>query len=108
MYDKAKKSNKPEDWKRFRTFRNVVRRELDQSHTNYVNSILNVENLKTVPKKFWSYVKAKKRDSAGIPPLQTDNGPADTSKSKAEALNTQYQSVFTVEDTSSIPSMTLW
>ena len=35
--------------------------------------------------------------------MKTDKGPAINNKMKAEALNAQYQSVFTQEDTTNIP-----
>ena len=54
-------------------------------------------------KKFWHFINSQKKDSGGIPTLKTDKGLATTSVDKAEALNKQYQSVFTKEDFSTIP-----
>ena len=71
-------------------------------HDEYIGSILN-NSLKERPKKFWSYISSMKKDTNGIPTLKTDKGPAINSKMKAEALNVQYQSVFTQEDTTNIP-----
>ena len=49
------------------------------------------------PKQFWSFIKSLKKDSSGIPTLK-DNGILITdSKQKAELLNRQYQSQFTIE-----------
>ena len=57
-------------------------------------------------KKFWQFINSQKKDSGGIPTLKTDSGLATTSTQKADALNSQYQnyqSVFTEEDTTTIP-----
>ena len=59
---------------------------------------------KEKPKRFWSYIKAKKQESTGVAPLKNIDGFIhSSSQSKAEILNAQFQSVFTVEDLSSMP-----
>lgn len=105
VYNRAKRTGKPEDWQTFRSLRNHIRRELDKAQNTYIQGILNMDNLKSAPKRFWSFVAAKKKDTVGIPPLTTPNGLACSAKRKAETLNAQYSSVFTREDTSSIPAM---
>ncbi|CAG2216659.1 unnamed protein product [Mytilus edulis] len=55
-----------------------------------------------VGKKFWQYVKSKKRDSCGIASLIVQIG---DSKGKAEAHNHKFVSVFTDENTSSQPKL---
>lgn len=62
-------------------------------------------NLKENPRKFWQHIKDAKQESTGIPPLKSEEGFIQSdNKAKAEILNTQFQSVYTKEDTSSIPS----
>jgi len=80
-----------------------VKAKMKKSHEDYIGGILD-NSLKERPKKFWSYISSLKKDTNGIPTLKTDNGPATDSKMKATALNYQYQSVFTKEDTSNIPT----
>ena len=59
--------------------------------------------LKEKPKKFWSYIKSKKQDQLGIPPLNVNRKVLTDTISKAEALSNHFQQIFTSEDLSSIP-----
>ena len=55
-------------------------------------------------KKFYKFLKNGKRDSSGVPPLTNKQGKTITdTKGKAEVINEQYQSVFTKENSQSIP-----
>lgn len=49
------------------------------------------------PKKFWSYVRSCKLEDNGIPLLRYGNKLCTSDKSKAEALNSYFYSVFTQE-----------
>ena len=49
-------------------------------------------------KCFWQNIKAKRRDSAGIAILKSNDKEFTTPKKKADSLNEQYDSVFTLED----------
>ena len=102
LWNKAKRSKADKDWESFRNLRKAVKTKMKKLHDEYIGSILD-NSLKERPKKFWSYISSMKKDANGIPTLKTDKGPAINSKMKAEALNAQYQSVFTKEDTSTIP-----
>ena len=79
---------------------NIVRRQ-DQYITNSPDCAL-----KEKPKKFWSYIKSKKQNQIGIPPLNGNGKVLTDSTSKAEVLsNRRFQQIFTKEDLSSIPSI---
>ena len=53
---------------------------------------------------FYNFLKHRKRDSSGMPPLTNKQGKTiEDTKGKAEALNEQYQSVFNKENNQSIP-----
>jgi len=55
-------------------------------------------------KHFWYYIKGKCQDKIGIGTLKNQSGSIVTHPSeKAEILNNQLKSVFTIEDTTSIP-----
>ena len=49
-------------------------------------------------KRFWQYIKAKRKDSSGIHTLKSDRKEVNDSKQKAYILNKQYNSVFTDEN----------
>ena len=55
-------------------------------------------------KRFWHYIKGKRLDNIGIGTLKNQSGSIVTDPSeKAEILNNQFTSVFTIGDTTSIP-----
>ncbi|CAC5390918.1 unnamed protein product [Mytilus coruscus] len=90
--------------------RDLVKKTMNEAHDNYVRQILNLEDEEnTKPnlgKKFWKYIKSRKKDTMGISPLQNNFGEhIIDSKGKSEILNTQYDSVFTTEDTKNMPNM---
>ena len=53
-------------------------------------------------KRFWGYIKKSRKDSVGVPTLNTPNGPQTTDQSKADALNTLFESAFTKENLDSL------
>ena len=69
----------------------------------YVTALLDlgqIENNKhkcSITKRFWSYIKGRKRDNVGIPTLKVKDQEYNDSKSKANILSEQFQSVFTNE-----------
>ena len=108
MYDKAKQSGTPEDWETFKEFRRFVKHELFKSHDEYIEGILDTygkDNAFKISKKFWSYVRSKRRDMTGIPVLKVDGKEITTCREKAEALIKQYDSIFTNEDLTDIPCL---
>ena len=54
-------------------------------------------SLQENPQKSWSYVRSCKSEVIGIPPLRYGNNLFSADKSKAEALNSYFFSVFTQE-----------
>ncbi len=83
--------------------RNQVKKVIEESHEKYITGILNMDNQREAPRKFWSYIRARGRDDVGIAPLMTEEGLVTTSEGKAKALAEQYKSVFAEEDMSNIP-----
>ena len=58
------------------------------------------------PKRFWKYVQEKTKSNNGVSALKKEDGKfALNDKDKADTLNNYFSTVFTVEDTSSIPSL---
>ena len=57
-------------------------------------------------KQIWKYIKSKRNYSIGVSPLKEDGQLQSGSSDKARILNSQFQSVFTKEDTSNIPTLT--
>ncbi|CAG2185990.1 unnamed protein product [Mytilus edulis] len=110
VYNKAKRTNNEKHWEEFKLLRKTVKTKLEEAHQNYISKLLEVDEegerkTPVVGKKFWQYVKSKKRDSCGVAPLISNGKLMEDSKGKAEALNHQFVSVFTDENTSSQPKL---
>ena len=86
----------------FKEYRKVVRNKIHASYHNYLNTLLDPEE-DTTSKNFWKYIKARKQDTMGIGTLKANGKIAETPVEKANILNEQFTSVFTVEDTNNIP-----
>ncbi|XP_072042992.1 uncharacterized protein [Amphiura filiformis] len=104
LWKKAKRNNTEKNWDEFKEMRKKVKSSMKKAYEDYVGNILE-DTMQDSHKKFWQFINNQKKDSTGIPPLKTDRGLATDSAAKAEALNKQYQSVYTQEDTSSFPDM---
>ena len=102
-YNKARNSHSHHDWKQFRDLRKAVQKEIRSSYWKYVTDIV-CPTLETKPKTFWSFIKNLKRDQSGVSPLKENGTIHSDSKTKAEILNRQFESVFSNEDLSNIPS----
>ena len=64
-----------------------------KAHRNCINKLLDIgddvpgENTKpSISKRFWQYIKAKRKDSSGIPILKSDRKEITDSKQKADIL----------------------
>ena len=56
---------------------------------------MTLHTLKTNPKRVWSFIKANKRENIGIPTPTVNDKPITKDRDKANALNSQFTSVFT-------------
>ena len=70
---------------------------MSKAHVNYINDVVG-NSLSSDGKRFWTYIKSKRKESTGIPTLRTDKGVHFTIQAKANALNSQFSSVFTRDD----------
>jgi hypothetical protein len=66
------------------------------------NIIDGLNNNNTKP--FWKYVKSKRQESGGIPPLKKRTNLISDRKGKAELLLNQFKSVFTKPTNNDLPS----
>ena len=103
-YNKAKRSGKEEDWLSYNILQKEVHRALRKGRWTYVDNILTENLTNRNPKPFWQYIKSQKQENLGVVPLKSNRKLLSTSKEKAEILNNQFQSVFTKEDTTPVPT----
>ena len=87
--------------KTFTILRSLCQNKIRKAHSNYLKNILdfdsNLDNdKKKASKRFWTYVKSKKKDSCIIPPLRSEGVLIADAVGKANNLNRQYSSVFTL------------
>ena len=97
LYNKACSSKAKHDWTNYTKQRNLVKRIMSKAHVNYINDVVG-NSLSSDGKRFWTYIKSKRKESTGIPTLRTDKGVHFTNQAKANALNSQFSSVFTRDD----------
>ena len=91
----------------YNKIRAKVKRLIRQAKRRFEKGI--ATNAKVNPKAFWAYVRRKLKTKSGISPLLKDLKDPDSLKfddvDKANILQDQFSSVFTVEDDSRIPSI---
>ena len=98
LYNKAKKTQSETDWSRFKKIRKHIKSKLSEAHDDYISDILDLGSLDeqgtqpkpTTGKKFWSYIRAQKKDTVGIPLLKVGQRDITESVKKAEVLSNQY------------------
>ena len=92
-----------EDYSTYITKRNEATKECKKARKDFEISL--AKECRKNAKGVWKYIKSRKKN-AGIPNLKKrDNTFTNSAKDIAETLNEQYHSVFTDEDTSSIPDI---
>ena len=102
-YDKAKSANAPGDWE----VHGEVRRSLDRSLRNCRSVHLKAIGDKLITnntKRFWQIIKSLRQSSTGVSPHSSKNGTATSAIAKTDVLSNQFQSVFTKEDCSNLPT----
>ena len=100
-----KVKNKERDWGHYRAIRKHIKRQLAIAHDSYIKDLLEIQPQEK-PKRFWSYIKSKKKDSTGVSALKLPDGTTiSDSKSKAGLPSDQFHSVFTKEDLGCIPDL---
>ena len=78
---------------------------LEVNGTTSSNTSINQEDNYRIGKKYWKYVKARKRETVGVSTLKVNEETIENSKGKAEALNEQFKSVFTKEYLDNFPQI---
>ena len=113
QHRRARLTKLPEDQSKFLQTKAKVQKELRRAHSNYLQEILiddsgnqyDNDNRQRIGKRFFSYVKSLKKDAMGVAPLLDEGYLVNEGRGKADILNRQFKSVFTTEDTSSVPTM---
>ena len=104
LFKKARRSKLASHWQSYKSHRNLVKKQIQQAHESYVNEVIGGSLEEGNVKAFWNYVKLKRTESIGIPSLRDGDRVISSNSGKASVLNSYFKSVFTAEDTSTIPN----
>ena len=108
LFKRAKHSPDRSPRERYLRAKSSLQKEERQNYWRYINSLIDPpedgQPDRSNQKRFWSYIKMLRRDNTGVAPLKHQGKLHSLAKDKADILNQQYQSVFTEEDTHSIPT----
>ena len=89
---------------RYKSCKASINQGMMQAKDKFVTNIINSAFIGNNTKPFWKFVRAKRCDNTGISPLKEGGRLFSDSQSKADILNRQFTSVFSVEDTTTIPT----
>ena len=98
-FKRVKNTSSSSDRKKFLDLKHLVRKKVKEAHTQYLESILNINTDAPVQhkpntKKLFSLIKHSRQESSAIPPLKYENKVHQDDLDKATVLNKQFQSVF--------------
>ena len=103
LYNKARVTNDPRDWKSFKEYQKAIQKKQRQNYWKFQDSMFKDDDKSN--KTFWKFIKSKKQDSSNISSLKDGSKIIFSSKGKATSFNEQFRSVFTSENTTTMPDM---
>ena len=103
-YNKAQRSGLEEDWSNYKLIKKHTQRICKEAYEAYINSIV-ATGPKNNPKRFWSFVKARRTDHCGVAPLNEDGSVYSDGVAKGNILNKYFNSVYTEELFHNMPTM---
>ena len=98
-----KATGDPVRWKQFRDIQKSNKREISKARDKFINEQVLGGLEGGNAKSFWRYMKSLRQDSFGVPALEVGSQLFTGAQDNAKALLNEFKSVFTIEDTSSIP-----
>ena len=98
-----RRSKHPKEWLRHKALKKETQKTCRVTHDNYTNNMLTNDNKN--PKRFWNFIKSRKKDSTGVAPLKKEGLTFSDSLNKANIMGDQFCSVFTQEDMSELPDL---
>ena len=93
------------NWTEYRKHQKLCKKEFRDAENDFINQKILDGLSKNNTKPFWKYVKSKKTDSCGIPPLKKGNTLISEDREKAKILIEQFKSVFTPKNDRPLPEM---
>ena len=105
-FKKAQRTKCAHDQTKYREIKKLAQSECRKAYYEYINSMLDENNQNEVNlKKFWSFIKSKKKENSEVVPLMKNGTVHSDSQAKADILNMQFSTVFTIGNASNAPSL---
>ena len=95
-YNKARRSGLVEDWSNYKSIKKHTQKICKEAYEAYVDSIV-ATGPENNPKRFWSFIKARRTDHCGVAPLNHNGSVYSDSVAKSNILNRYFNSVYTKE-----------
>ena len=105
LYSKAKRTNKADLWAKYKLCKRQTQRAIRSARWSFLKNKLSESLEQKNSKPLWRYIKSKRLDGNGVPPLKENGQLHSDSRRKAEILNNQFCTVFTSENTKNIPKI---
>ena len=102
LYNKIKKMGNTKMRNDYKHLKHLVQKETRKSYWDYISNIIAPDD-KPNPEKFFSFLKATRKETTGVPPLKHQGKTSKDTIDKANALNNQFQSVFTEDSENILP-----
>ena len=103
-FKKAKQSNDPRDWQRYKSLKKQMQFDCRRANQKHINDMI-CGDMANNPNKCWSYIKSKRCDNFGVASLFSDGKLHSDNISKTRFLDEQFSSVFTRANTSGLPNL---
>ena len=104
LYNKAKKTRNQDDWQEFCDIRKNLHKELRAARVSHISQFLTT-SITDKPKSFWTFISKLRQDNQGIGDLHVSGSIVSDDLLKAEALNEQFNSVYTEEGSNPLPKL---
>jgi hypothetical protein len=109
-FKRQRKTNQPSDRQKFLNLKHLVRMKIKEAYTQYLENMLEINtdaSSKPKPnlKQMYTMIKHAKQESFAIPPMKFENELHVDDIAKANALNKQFQSVFSNKSPLSLASI---
>lgn len=103
-YCKAKQTGSHTDWARFKFLKKSSQIQCRTAYNAYISSII-CDNTSGKHKRFYHYIKSKRKDNTGIAALSFEGNLVGDSEAKATILNNQFTSVFSPAEGPNLPDL---
>lgn len=103
-FRKAKRTRSLRDHTRYKHLKKQMQADCRKTYDTYVANMI-CDDSSGKSKKLWSFIKSKRCDNSGVAPLMKNGVLKCDSTTKANILNDQFVSVFTDEQTTSLPDL---